>query len=553
MIARIRRFLTGPVFEDEDKAHTARLLNVIVLALLAALLIYGLASLAFQTESTALPLVGLSIVLCLSVLFLMWRGNVQGASLVLVSAIWLLLTLVTVFISGVDQPTTVFGYLVVVVMAGLLLGNRVSFAFVGLSIAAVAGAAWADQLGILPAPSTPGTRASTLMSLSLYLVMTAVCLGIANRSLNDALTSARRSNRELRAIRASLEQRVDERTAELSLASENLHRRVNQLEASSEVSRAATTLTDPEQLIPRVVESIQRGFDFYYVGLFLVDIDKRYAVLQYGVGTSSAREAGRVMKESGYRLDVGGQSMVGWACANKQARIARDVGQDAIRFANPLLPETHSEMALPLRVGERVIGALDVQSTQVAAFDESDIAALQGIADQVAVALENARLFRQTQAALQELEATTRRHIVESWQDYLVQSQAARSAEFASTGDQSVEGKATPSVLRVPLELRGQAIGTLVMERNEDDQHWSDEEADTIRAIVQQATLSLENARLFEETQRRAARERLINEITARIRSSATMDGILNVAVREIGQVTGASFAEIDLELPEVS
>jgi len=553
MIARIRRFLTGPVFEDEDKAHTARLLNVIVLALLAALLIYGLASLAFQTESTALPLVGLSIVLCLSVLFLMWRGNVQGASLVLVSAIWLLLTLVTVFISGVDQPTTVFGYLVVVVIAGLLLGNRVSFAFVGLSIAAVAGAAWADQLGILPAPSTPGTPASTLMSLSLYLVMTAVCLGIANRSLNDALTSARRSNRELRAIRASLEQRVDERTAELSLASENLHRRVNQLEASSEVSRAATTLTDPKQLAPRVVELIQRGFDFYYVGLFLVDIDKRYAVLQHGVGTSSAHEAGRVMKESGYRLDVGGQSMVGWVCANKQARIARDVGQDAIRFANPLLPETHSEMALPLRVGERVIGALDVQSTQVAAFDESDIAALQGIADQVAVALENARLFQQTQAALQELEATTRRHIVESWQDHLAQSQAAHSAEFTSTGNQSVEGKTTPSVLRVPLELRGQAIGTLVMERNEDDRHWSDEEADTIRAIVQQATLSLENARLFEETQRRAARERLINEITARIRSSATMDGILNVAVHEIGQVTGASFAEIDLELPEMS
>ena len=548
MIARIRRFLAGPVFEDEDKAHTTRLLNVIVLALLAAMLIYGIASLALPTSRITIPLTGISIALCLSVLFLMWRGNVQGASLVLVSAIWLLLTSVTIFISGVNQPT-VFGYLVVVVMGGLLLGRRGSFAFAGLSVAAEAGMVWADSLGVLPA--TPSTPADILASLSLYLIVTAVCLSIATQSLNDALASARRSNRELSASRASLEQRVAERTAELSQASESLQYRVNQLEASFQVSRAMTTLTDPGQLIPQVLELIQQGFDFYYVSLFLVDADNRYAVLQHGMGTGSAYEAGRVMKESGYRLEVGGQSMVGWTCANKQTRIARDVGQDAVRFANPLLPETHSEMTLPLRVGERLIGVLDVQSKQAADFDEGDIAALQSMADQVAVALENARLFHQTRVTLEELEATYRMRIHESWQNYLVQSQAARSAEFASTGNQSVEEKATPSVLRVPLELRGQAIGTLVMERNEDDRHWSDEEADTIRAIVQQAALSLENARLFEETQRRAARERLINEITARIRSSATMDGILNVAVREIGQVTGASFAAIDLELPE--
>jgi CheY-like chemotaxis protein/signal transduction histidine kinase len=203
---------------------------------------------------------------------------------------------------------------------------------------------------------------------------------------------------QLRQILVGLEQRVEERTAELSQASDNLSHRVTQLQVSSEVSGVAATLTNPTELIRQVVELIRERFDFYYASLFLVSDDNRYAVLQYGTG-----EAGRQLVQNEHRLEIDNKSMIGWACANKEARFSLNVEQDETHLANPFLPDTHSEMALPLRVGERVIGALGVQSSRLGAFDENDLMVLQSMADQIAVALTNARLFDQTQLRAAEL------------------------------------------------------------------------------------------------------------------------------------------------------
>ncbi len=339
---------------------------------------------------------------------------------------------------------------------------------------------------------------------------------------------------QLRALITHLEQRVAERTHQLE-------RRAVQIAAGAEVARAATTVLDPEELAGRVVELIQQRFDFYYVGLFLTDADNRFAVLKAGSGS-----LGRVMKERGHQLEVGGHSMVGWACQNKQARIALDVGQDAVRFNNPFLPGTRSEMALPLVAGDRVLGALDVQSTQVSAFDESDIATLQGMADQIAIALENARLFEQTQHVVRELDEANRLLARQGWQEYLDQV-SQMQAEFRPEVT-SAPTERTPAVLHVPLELRGERIGVLVIERA-GGEPWTAPEIEAIEAIVQQTVLAADNARLLEQAQRRAANERMINEITARIRDSLTLEGVLNSATREIGQLTGVSYASIELEL----
>jgi len=354
---------------------------------------------------------------------------------------------------------------------------------------------------------------------------------------------------QLRSFIGGLEQRVEERTAELSKASESLSYRVNQLQAGAEVSRAATTLTEPEQLVPRVVELIQQRFEFYYVGLFLVDADNRYAVLQYGTGTESAHEAGRVMKERGHRLEIGGESMVGWVCANKQARIALDVGQDAVRFANPLLPDTRSEMALPLRAGERVIGALDVQSAQMAAFDESDIAVLQGMADQVTVALENARLFQQTQAALKEIEATNRLLVREGWQGYLEQKTTRRAEFLAASGpvQDPLQGKEAPQTepLTIPLELRGQSLGRLTL-RRESNRAWSEDETQLIQTIALQTVLAAENARLIEETQRTLGETRALYETSREITSAGEMSEVLAAVLNNLAH-TGVHTAAVAL------
>jgi GAF domain-containing protein/HAMP domain-containing protein len=190
----------------------------------------------------------------------------------------------------------------------------------------------------------------------------------------------------------TLEQRVAERTRDVE------HRAV-QIATAADVGRAAASILELEMLTHEVVELVRERFDLYYAGLFLLDETSRFAMLEAGTG-----EAGRLMEEQGHRLEVGGVSMVGSACARRQARVALDVGTEAVRFSNPLLPDTRTEMALPLMVGDRVLGALDVQSTEPAAFSEEDIAVLQLVADQVAVAVDNARKFSE-EAAL--LEATS--------------------------------------------------------------------------------------------------------------------------------------------------
>jgi PAS domain S-box-containing protein len=179
-----------------------------------------------------------------------------------------------------------------------------------------------------------------------------------------------------------------------------VRQRAIQLQTAAEVSQAATSVLELNQLLPQAVELIRKRFRLYYVGLFLVDEVGEWAVLQAGTG-----EAGQTQLAKGHRLKVGGESMVGWCVANARARIALDVGQEAIRFDNPLLPDTRSEMALPLVSRGEIIGALSVQSTRPAAFSQEDITTLQTMADQLANAIENARSYQAERARRQELEA----------------------------------------------------------------------------------------------------------------------------------------------------
>ncbi len=200
---------------------------------------------------------------------------------------------------------------------------------------------------------------------------------------------------QLRSTIAGLEEKVQERTQALQQANFQFQKRAIQLEASSQVSRAAASILDPHELMQTTVDLIRDRFGFYHVSIFLLDEAKKWAVVRASTG-----EVGRQMVAKPHRLAVGGESMVGWVCATRQPRTALDVGADAVHFDNPLLPYTRSEMALPLRIGDQLLGALDVQSTQEAAFDNDDVRTLQGMADLVAVALENARLFTETRQSM---------------------------------------------------------------------------------------------------------------------------------------------------------
>jgi PAS domain S-box-containing protein len=191
-----------------------------------------------------------------------------------------------------------------------------------------------------------------------------------------------------------LERQVATRTAELA-------RQSVQLQVAAEVARDAATAASLDVLLTRAVDLIWERFGFYHAGIFLVDEagseKSRYAMLRAATG-----KAGKKMLERGHKLKVGETGIVGYVTSTGKPRIALDVGADAVHFDNPLLPKTRSEAALPLRVGERVIGVLDVQSAMGEAFDETDVRILQVLADQLAVAIERTRLFEQTRETLEE-------------------------------------------------------------------------------------------------------------------------------------------------------
>ena len=183
----------------------------------------------------------------------------------------------------------------------------------------------------------------------------------------------------------------------------DIHRHATLLKASARAAKNITTILDPYELLQRTVDIICDEFGFYYAGVFFLDDAKQYAVLKAGRG-----EAGREMINAGHRLAVGGNSMIGASIANRQGRIALDVGSEAVFFENPHLPKTRSEMALPLIVGEDIIGAVTVQSTEEAAFHDEDIAALQTMADQLAIAIQNSNLHRQAERRSRLLKAANR-------------------------------------------------------------------------------------------------------------------------------------------------
>ncbi|MBI3160326.1 MAG: GAF domain-containing protein [Chloroflexi bacterium] len=401
-----------------------------------------------------------------------------------------------------------------------------------------------------------------------------------------------------------------------------IQRRSQQLEASAEVSRVASTILDITQLLPQVVNLIENGFDLYYCGLFLVDQTgewtsepNRWAVLQAGTG-----DAGRQMLTNGHKLEIGGASMVGAAVSTGQARIALDVGAEAVFFRNPYLPDTRSEMALPLISRGLVLGALTIQSDREGAFTQEDITSLQTMADLIANIIENTRLFSQAQERAAELailnemaraytesldidsvvEATYKytgrlmdaenfyfglyhaeeneiefKLFTEDGQripppeerfklgagltDHIVRTRAPLLIEEnveAFLGGLGLAPRGRPALcwLGVPLLRGAEVLGVIAVQSYTAPRLYNQHHVELLSSVANQATVAVNNARLFQQTQARARREALLREITARVHSSADPDAILRTAVREVGSALGRdAFIQLQARLEESS
>jgi GAF domain-containing protein/HAMP domain-containing protein len=353
--------------------------------------------------------------------------------------------------------------------------------------------------------------------------------------------------KQLRETISGLEQRIEERTRDTE-------RRALQLRVASEVARDATAIRDLRQLLSITTQLISNRFNFYHAGIFLVDEANEYAILQ-----AANSEGGQRMLARGHRLKVGRVGIVGYVAATGDPRIALDVGEDATFFNNPDLPQTRSEMAVPLKARNRVIGILDVQSVEASAFGQDDIEIMQVLADQVALAIENARLFEETQQTVHELEQLYGQQTRQAWQQRL----GAQSLAFAynrlgvTPADQSIiarhnettadQAEATAGQLSVPITVRDQQIGTISLRRDPDQPAWTEEEQETLAEAVTQISQALETARLLEEIRFRAEQERMIGQITSRAQSSLDLETVMKTTVQEIGAALNASRVQLRL------
>jgi GAF domain-containing protein/HAMP domain-containing protein len=367
----------------------------------------------------------------------------------------------------------------------------------------------------------------------------------------------------LRETLEGLEQKVGERTAELLAANESNERRAHQFESIALVARTIGSTKDLDVLLPQITTVISREFGFYHVGIFLLDTAREYAVL-----SAANSEGGSIMLARGHRLKVGETGIVGNVTATGNPRVALDTGADAVYFNNPDLPNTRSEMALPLRAGSEIIGALDVQSTESNAFSQEDISIISTLAEQVSIAIQNAKQFEQTRNALNEAEALAKQFVQMGWQQYTknkrlvgVRHSGARSMLlYEANGEGSgaaplhredLSSRPRGSSLSIPIKLRGEVIGSVDV-HSPDNRPWDQDELDIVAAILERAALAMDNARLLEESQRLASKEAKIGEVTARISSSINMRSVLQTAVEELGRALPGSEVLIQFQ-PEQS
>ncbi|MBN1372948.1 MAG: GAF domain-containing protein [Anaerolineaceae bacterium] len=365
---------------------------------------------------------------------------------------------------------------------------------------------------------------SLMISVGIVVSISALFSGLAR-----VLKEREEMTDSLQKERLDLENRIEERTADLQV-------RLKQMNTAAEIVRAISGLSDPEAIFQRVAELINTQLGLYYTGIFLLDQAGKNAILRAGTG-----EAGKAMLSQHHALPVGGTSMIGWCMANRQARIALDVGNEAVRFNNPFLPLTRSELALPIMSRDMAVGAITIQSQEAQAFDENDIIILQGIADSLAIAVENSRLYRELERNLEEVRVLNRNYVQQVWSEALDESGQISAIYTSDDRNRDLGGNLTS----LPISLREQVIGHLTLDLTEEA--LTQEDMAFIDALTTQTALALENARLVQETERRAIQEQKLNAFSNRFNRARDVENILRAAVEEFGQLPAVVEATIQL------
>ena len=559
----IRSFFGPPAFEKEDDNFRARFINGfawVVIGLLSIVILDGGIDLTFGSlDLTLLGLIGVQGI----ALYLLRKGNLNASGLIIIILSWIGLTYQAANSEGI-KDTVVIAYIAIALLASIVMNLTVG----SIVILASIGSIWAfvlldanDIISLAVPQDSIYARDLTFIFIviSTLIYFSTTSLRDAIRRANESEKSLRTSNDELQELNQSLEDRVTSRTSDLELANQRNEKRAKQFEAIAQVARATTTNESLETLLPRLVSLVSEQFGFYHTGVFLLDENRDYAVLSAANSTG-----GKKMLERGHKLRVGQTGMVGLVSAIGTPRIALDVGSDAVFFDNPDLPNTRSEMALPLRIADEIIGVLDVQSTEENAFQEEDTEVLSTLADQVAVAIQNSRTYQTMQELLEEAQRESGAYLQDAWR--VLQSEqstlgyrvtgseivsltkplTSSQVKKAVKSKQTVAESGDTATLAVPIRLRNEVIGVMDI-RTPSEHEWDNDEVDIAEAVADRLSLALESSLLLKSTQRQAELERITADISGKISSTTQFDAILRTAAEELSRALGGSDVLVQL------
>lgn len=464
------------------------------------------------------------------------------------------------------RSTAFFAIPAILVIGAILLGRRSLFIIMPLAVIA---SIITSSIDIMISREVETIGIDDAIIIPILILTTAGITHLLITRLNESTERAKKSeqaqkleNIELIELRETLEDRVKERTTELELANQINERRARQFRAVTQVMNIISSIQSLDALLPRITQVVSEQFNVYHSGIFLLDKTNEYAVLR-----AANSEGGQRMLERQHKLLVGQTGIVGFVTATGQPRIALDVGTDSVFFDNPDLPNTRSEIALPLRYAGQTIGALDVQSVEPNAFSQEDIEVLTTLANQVAVAINNALTIEEAQKSLSEAQSAIGEIAQEAWQ---VLRPAKLGLGFAYT-ESGVTPLETPindaevsealhsgktvlatkedqnSSMVVPIRLRGQIVGFMKL-KTHSQVKLTDDEADIAEAIAERLSLAIETATLLQSTQQRAEIERVTAKISSSVSSSTRFEVILQTAAQELSRALGGSDVLVQIE-----
>jgi len=552
-----------PTSEDSDIAHRQYLLNIVLVGLAGPGLAFGIIMLILWLMKLSPPagaISGLGVQPFYLLSFWLGRkGHVKLAAYIPVTVVFLAMA-ASFFQVGVGHISTI-GIAMVVVAAGILNGAGAASLFVILGIAVYIFSGWAHLNGlILNALLPTETIVIDAVGMGLGLFVLVIFNWISSRELKRSLQLERDLTARLKAQSRDLEEQVLQRT-------QSLERKASQLETTSEIAKLSSEMVDPEVLMFHAVDLIQSRFGFYHASVFMLDETGNWANL-----VASTGEAGRKLLAQHFRLAVGSASIIGWVTTNQTLRVSQYVGEDPFYFKIPLLSETRSELAVPLIVGSRLLGVLDIQSTKPNSFSDDDIRAVRAVADELALAVDRARLLRETQQQLEKFQSSYRDLARQSWRrigraglqatirisdrldedgivkdDFEILDQVAQTMETVLSEDEQE--------IAVPVKMRGEHIATIGARKTMWNEQWSEDEIALLEVVSGQVALALESARQYTEEHRRVSELEVVNRVSQAVSQHLRLDSLYRVVHAQINQVLGETdmyFALFDSQKEEI-